>query len=144
MKLGKKLSSKQFVIFISLIFIISLIFLGGLYYIVNIQYQKPKDLFINGPVTTLPKSLRLDLDQPDNDMLIFQSSTIVSGQTTPLIDVLISTDTNDLVIKSKSDGSFSTVLDLDEGENRISVVVFDTTGDSRIQERTVYYSKEKI
>ena len=111
---------------------------------VNIQYQKPKDLFLNGPVTTLPKSLRLDLDQPDQDVLSFSSSIIVSGTTGPSKDVLISTDTNDFVIQSKVDGSFSTVLNLDEGINRIAVAVFDSTGDSRVAERTVYYSKEKI
>lgn len=111
---------------------------------VNIQYQKPKELFLYGPVTTAPKSLRLDLDQPDEDTLSFSSSIIVSGTTGPKKDVLISTDTNDFVILSKSDGSFSTVLNLDEDINRITVVVFDTTGDSRIAKRTVYYSKEKI
>lgn len=111
---------------------------------VNIQYQKPKALFLNGPVTTLPKSLRLDLDQPDQDTLSFSSSIIVSGKTGPQKDILISTDTNDLVIQSKIDGSFSTVLNLDEDINRITVAVFDSTGDSRIAQRTVYYSKEKI
>ncbi|MCL4365997.1 hypothetical protein M1437_02105, partial [Patescibacteria group bacterium] len=106
--------------------------------------QKPKDLFLNGPITTLPKSLRLDLDQPDQDVLSFSSSIIVSGTTGPSKDVLISTDTNDFVIQSKTDGSFSTVLNLDEGINRIAVAVFDSTGDSRAAERTVYFSKEKI
>lgn len=111
---------------------------------VNIQYQRPKDLFLNGPVTTAPKSLRLDLDQPDQDTLSFSGSIIVSGTTGPKKDVLISTDTNDFVIQSKADGSFSTVLSLDEGINRITAVVFDITGDSRIAKRTIYYSKEKI
>lgn len=111
---------------------------------VNIRYQKPKELFLNGPVTTLPKSLRLDLDQPDQDTLSFSGSIIVSGKTGPKKDVLISTETNDLVIQSKVDGSFSTVLNLDEGVNNITVAVFDTTGDSRVAQRTVYFSKEKI
>lgn len=144
MKLGKKISSKQFVLFIILILIISSVFLGYLHYMLNIQYRKPNDLFINGPVTSPLKSLRLDLDQPDNDTLTFQSSVIVSGQTMPSTNILISTDTVDTVIKSKPDGSFSTVLDLNEGENRITVIVFDPTGDSRSQSRTVFYSKEQL
>ncbi len=118
--------------------------MGGLYYILNIQYQKPKGLFTGGPVTTLPKSLRLDLDQPDQDSLSNSESIIVSGKTGPGKEVLISTNTEDLVIKSKVDGSFSTLLNLDEGVNKITAVVFDTTGDSRSTERTVYYSKEKL
>lgn len=144
MKLSIKLSTKYFILSHLLILVICLIFLGSLHYMVNIQYQQPKNVFLNGPVTTLSKSLRLDLDQPDQDVLIFTPSIIVSGKTGPNKEVLISTDTADLVIKSKLDGSFSTVLNLDEGVNRITAIVFDSTGDFRSVERTVYFSKDKI
>lgn len=141
---NKQIPGKHFILSQILILIISLVFLAGLYYILNIQYQKPNKPFLNGPVTTPPKSLRLTLDNPDDDSLTFQSSIIVSGQTASLKDVLIFTDSQDLIIESKKDGSFSTVLNLDEGENKITTVVFDATGDSRSEERTVFYSKEKI
>lgn len=144
MKLTKKLSTKQFIFSHILILTAGLVFLGGLYYILNIQYQQPKNLFLNGPVTTPPKTLRLELDQPDQDSLVFSPAIIVSGKTGPGSVVLISTDNDDLVIKSKADGSFSTVLHLDEGVNKITAVVFDTVGDFRSSERTVYYSKEKL
>lgn len=144
MKLKDKLSSSHFILSMTSILIIGLAFLAGLYYILNIQYQKPQNLFSNGPVTTPPRTLRLDLDQPVDDSLIFQSSIIVAGQTAPGINVLITTDTNDLVIKSAGNGSFSTVLNLDEGVNKIMVAIFDSIGDSKSVTRTVYYSKEKI
>lgn len=144
MKLNKKLSTKQFIFSQFLILIASLVFLFGLFYILNIQYQKPTSPFSNGPLTTPPRTLRLDLDHPDDDNLTFQSSIIVSGQTAPLKDVLIFTNAQDLVITSKSDGSFSTILNLDEGVNKIVAAVFDATGDSKSAERTVFYSKEKI
>ncbi|MBI2086089.1 hypothetical protein HYT74_01985 [Candidatus Daviesbacteria bacterium] len=145
MKLNKKLSTTHFILAHTLILITALIFLASLYYILNIQYRQPaKDSFSNGPVTTPPKTLRLDLDQPDQDSLSYSASIIVSGKTGPGRQVLISTETKDLVIQSKPDGSFSTVLDLDEGVNNISAAVFDTTGDSKSAERTVYYSKEKL
>lgn len=141
---NKKIPGKHFILSQILILIISLVFLAGLYYILNIQYQPSSKPFLHGPVTTPPKTLRLDLDNPGDDSLSFQSSVIVSGQTAPLKDVLIFTDSQDLVIVSKKDGSFSTVLNLDEGVNKIKAVVFDATGDSRSEERTVFYSKEKI
>ena len=144
MKLTKKLSTKHFIISHILILIAGLIFLSGLYYILNIQYQKGSSPFLNGPLTLPPKTLRLDLDQPDNDSLYFQSSILVSGKTAPLTEVLIFTDTQDLIIKSRKDGSFSLSVNLDDGENKITAVVFDPTGDSRFAERTVYYSKEKL
>lgn len=143
-KLFTKLSTKHFIISHALILITSLAFIAGLYYILNIQYQKPKGVFVNGPVTSSHKSLLLSLEQPDQDSLSYSSSVIVSGKTGPGNTVLISTDTNDSVIKAKPDGSFSTVLNLDEGVNRITTAVFDSTGESRSAERTVYYSKEKL
>lgn len=144
MKPGGKLTTKQFVISQLLILIVSLGFLFGLYYIVNIQYQTPYKPFLAGPVTTPPKTLRLDLDHPDEDSLTFQNAILVSGRTNPQKEVLIFTDSQNLVVQSKKDGSFSVSLDLDEGENRITAVVFDSTGDLRSSDRTVYYSKEKI
>ena len=141
---NKKLSLKSFILSQVLILILGLTFLGGLYYILNIQHPQPKNAFLAGPVTSTPKSLRLDLDQPDQDSLTYSSSIIVSGKTGPGNEVLISTENFDSVIKSKPDGSFSTILSLDEGANRVTATVFDKTGDSRSAERTVYYSKEKL
>ena len=144
MKLNKKLSTQQFILSHLFILIIGLTFLFGLYYILNIQYQKSSNPFINGPITTAPKTLRLDLDHPDDMNLSFQSSILVSGQTSPQKEVLIFTDSQDMVITSKKDGSLSTLINLDEGENKITASVFDATGDFRSTERIVYYSKEKI
>ena len=144
--LKKELSTKQFIFANLIILLLSLIFLGGLYYILNIQYQKPNRPYSQGggPVTTAPKSLRLELEQPDDDTLSFQSSIIISGKTAPAKEVLITKDSQDLVITSQKNGSFSTIIHLDEGVNTITVVVFDVTGEARSSEKTVYYSKEKI
>lgn len=144
MKLKKKLTTKQFIISLLLILTLSLIFIFGLYYILNIQYHRSSNPFLNGPVTTLPKTLRFDLTLPEDDSLVFQSPILVSGKTNPLSEVLIFTDSQNLVLKSKNDGSFSVSLDLDEGENKITTAVFDQTGDSKSAERTIYFSKEKI
>lgn len=141
----KKLSKKQFIFSQFLILILGLTFIATLYYYLNIQYQLQISPYSQGlPVTTPPKSLRLDVDQPDDDLLTFTKQVIVSGQTGGGMDILISSQSDDLVIKSSPEGKFSTIFDLEEGVNEISVVVFDATGDTRSAERTVYYSKEKI
>ncbi|MDP3733037.1 MAG: hypothetical protein Q8Q91_00705 [Candidatus Daviesbacteria bacterium] len=150
MKLTRKLSSKAFYLSQALILIIGLIFLTGLYYILNSPQNNSSYATRGpasrqgGPVTILPKSLRIDLDQPEENLLTFQSSVIVSGNTLPFTQVLITTGSQDLVIESKKDGSFSTVIKLDKGVNNLTAVVFDQNGDSKSLERTVYYSKEKI
>lgn len=143
-KLSKKLSLKTFILSQILILIFSLTFLASLYYILNIQYREDLSYAKKGPVTSLPKSLRLELEQPADDTLVFAPSVIVSGKTGPKSLVLLFSDTQNVVIESNSKGAFSTVLKLDEGVNNLTAVVFDASGDSRSDERTVYYSKEKI
>lgn len=141
----KKLSKKQFIFSQLLVLILGLSFIATLYYYLNVQHQPQISPYSRGlPVTTPPKSLRLDLDQPGDDLLTFTKQVIVSGQTGPGMDVLISSGSYDLVIKSTPEGKFSTVFDLEEGVNEISVVVFDATGDTRTAEREVFYSKEKL
>lgn len=144
MKFNKKISPKYFIYSQIVILILGLLFLGGLYYILNIQYQRSNNPFVNGPVTSAPKTLKLDLDYPDEESLVFTSSILISGQTAPFKDVLVYTDSQDQVVKSKPDGRFSLNLKMDEGENKITVAVFDTNGESKSVDRTVYYSKEKI
>lgn len=144
MKLTKKISPKHFIISHIFIIIIGLIFLGVLYYILNIQYKTSSDPFSNGPVTSKPKSFTLDLAQPADETLSYQASILLSGKTSPHMEILISTDSDDQVLESKSDGSFSATLNLEEGVNNIKVVAFDPTGDTRETQRVVYYSKEKL
>ncbi len=144
MILTKRIPTIYSILFLILISIFGLGTILFLHYTFNIQYQESSEPFSKGPVTKAPKTLRLDLDQPDDDSLVFENSILVSGQTAPNKDVLIITTSKDLVIKSKSDGSFSTVLDLDKGVNKITVSVYDQKGDSRSAERIVYFSEEKI
>ena len=76
MKLSKNLSKKHFILANLTILTAGLIFLGALYYILNIQYEKPKTYLSNGPVTSPPKSLILDLDQPEQNTLSFSDSIV--------------------------------------------------------------------
>lgn len=143
--MNRKIPTSIFIAFSASILILGLAFAGAIYYISNIQYQAPTQYSqFAGPVTTPPKSLRLDLDRPDDNTLSFDQSLIVSGKTGPNLDVLVTTDSKDYIIKSDPSGNFSTFINLDVGVNQITVAVFDTTGDNRSSSKTVYYSKEKI
>ena len=144
MKLNKKLSQKTFVLTNIFVLIFGLIFLSGLYYILKIQYSASQKPFEGGLVISLPKTLRLELEQPEDNLASYNSSILISGKTSPNLEVLIFSGSKDKVFKSKSDGSFSIVFDLTKGVNLIKVVVFDSNGDSKTEERTIYYSKEKI
>lgn len=143
--LSKNLSVKSFVFSQILLLIVGLIFIGSLYYLLNLQYPIHNESYAKGgPVTSAPVSLNLEVSEPDDNVLSFLSSIIISGKTAPDATVLISTGDSDKVIVPKKDGSFSTVLNLNEGVNSITIVTFDKTGDQRSITKTVYYSKEKI
>lgn len=135
-------------IFFLAMFLILITSLGGIFAL-NMQLNKDlknSKLYspTNGPLTTAPKILSLEIQQPLNDTLTFESSTIVSGNTSPHATVLISVNDENTVIESQSDGSFSTVVDLDEGINQIIIAAFNDTGEEKQVERTVFYSEEKI
>lgn len=96
------------------------------------------------PVTSPARSLVLQLQEPESDILTFTASSKVSGKTSPNTAVVVSTDTQDLLMHSDQEGNFSTPLTLNLGVNKISVVAFDSDGDKKSETRVIYYSKEKI
>ena len=143
--LTRKLSTRSFILSQIIILLVSLLFLGTLYYLLNFYNQVPnKTFFQAGPVTRPPVSLTLELTSPEDNLLTFEGKLLISGKTSPNLQVLITSETKDLIIQSKSDGRFSADFDLTEGVNNIAVASFDKTGDQKSIKRTVYYSKEKI
>lgn len=140
------MSPKAFITSQIMILILGFAAIGGFHYILNIQYQPPTGVYsaTGGPVTSAPATLVLELQQPEDDLLVFQPSVIISGKTAPKSSIYISSESNDQALESKKDGTFSTVFDLKGGTNNIQILVFDKTGDSKSLERLVYYSKEKI
>lgn len=145
--MNKKLSTKTFIISQLIILIVSLLFLGGLYYILYLQYPtslSKSSLNKFGPVTKEPTTLTLELTTPDDNLLSFQKDLEIAGKTLPHLKILITSSLDDLIVESKSNGSFLQEFSLSEGVNEIKVVVFDKNGDQKEIERTVYYSKEKI
>lgn len=147
-----KISVMQKVISPSIFFLIMfLILIGSLGGIFALNIQLNSDLqssklysAANGPLTSAPTILSLEIQQPINDTLTFEPSTVISGNTSPNATVLISVGDNNKVIQAQADGSFSTLIDLTEGVNQIITAAFNQNGDEKQIERTVFYSKEKI
>lgn len=137
------LSFSQFLLSQILILILGLAFLGGLYYILNPDSFKKIDKY-GGPVTTAPISLYLEVNNPEDDSLVFDQSIIVSGKTTANATVVLSSSDFDLAMEANSFGEFSKVFPLSIGVNSIQITVFDSAGNSKSTVRNVYYSEEKI
>lgn len=137
------LSAKTFFISQFFILIAGLIFTAGLYYFLN-SGNKLDDWQMRGPLTQTPKSLNLEISNPDDSLVVFNKNLVVSGRTSPNTSVIISNNGSDLALESNKKGDFSKIINLDSGVNQISVTSIDLTGNSKALERTIYYSEEKL
>lgn len=140
--MNKRLSFKTFLISQIIIFAVSLILLGILYLVLNSGFKKISS-FQKGPVTIEPISFNLTINNPDDGLLVFDNTTLVSGKTAPKTTVVISTDT-DTVVQAGDKGEFSKIIDLNPGPNKIIISTFDSQGNNKSETRTIYYSEEKL
>ncbi|MDO8498750.1 MAG: hypothetical protein Q7S44_03110 [bacterium] len=141
--MSKVLSMKTFFISMTVIFFFCLGLIIYLYSLVNSKV--PNNTLLNSwPVTSKPVSLTLDLSSPGDNMLIFDSTMLVQGKTSPQAVVILSLGRSDQAVEASPKGDFSATLKLREGVNELSVTSFDNLGNNKSLERTVYYSKEKL
>ncbi len=132
-----------------LILLLGLLFLAALGLVVwknlpqNKQILLPTSSAYN-PVTKIPVSFTLEITNPDDELLVFDKSIVVSGKTTPKTTVVINDDGELSTTEADSNGQFSKVIVLDTGVNKILIHGVDTQGNSKEDHRTVYYSEEKI
>lgn len=111
----------------------------------KINPPKPSlDVFNFKPVTSEVTNTTLNLSSPDDNQLVFDSNLLLQGKTTPGSTVLVSFEDSDMVVEVAENGDFSSTVYMDEGLNEFSVTAIDKAGNTKQEERTIYYSKEKI
>lgn len=115
----------------------------GIYYFEGNQINQPNISFGN-PVTKEPVSLTLNLTSPDDNILVFDSNLLVQGTTSKDALVILSSNSDDQILKVSHRGEFSTTIKLQEGLNKFIISSSDATGLNKQESRTVYYSKDKI
>ncbi len=81
-------------------------------------------------------SLPLQITQPTNGQVLSVATVNVTGKTAANADVSV----NDKDVKADATGSFTAAVNLDEGDNPISVSAFDADGNTSEQEITVIYN----
>lgn len=143
------ISTKTFIITHILLLIFGLgIFLGLAYYL-NGSFlicckQSEFEKYI--PVTKKPSSLSLNLTNPDEELLVFNKSLIVSGSTSENTTVIIAnvTTKQTIGVETNQKGDFSKVVYLDKGLNELIVAAFDLQGNFKTEERTIFYAEEKL
>lgn len=96
------------------------------------------------PVTSLPTGLTLNLSSPDENQLVFDNNVLLQGKTNPGSRILVSFESSDLALEPSPSGEFSTTIFMDEGLNQFTVTAINDEGELKQEERTVYFSKERI
>lgn len=137
------LSPKFLLIAFILVLMMGLGYLGFIYYLAH--YKAENKIVVNPlPQTKNPVSLTLILSNPDDNSLTFTPDLLLSGKTSPQAVIILSSNDEDQVLEPSQGGDFSATLKLESGINQVLVKVFDSQGNSKTEERTVYYSTEKI
>lgn len=94
------------------------------------------------PSDNKSESISLTVDSPSDESVVSNKTVSISGKTTPDAVVVISTKTSDSVVTPAVNGSFSTTIVLDDGENNIIITAISKNGNETKIVRTVTYSTE--
>jgi hypothetical protein len=142
-KMTKNLGTSSFIFSMILILLVALGFFMYLHFFVNPK-EEPSTILNYQPVTTNPLSLTLNLSSPDDNLLVYDTNLLVSGQTTSGTLVLITINENNQTLNASKQGDFSQTVKLQSGINQVIVSVFDNQGNYKSEERSIYYSEEKL
>lgn len=129
------------------ILIAALLFLGGMYWVLNSDDFRTQVVDKYLPVTVKQASFGLELNSPDDELLIFSNSVLISGKTGAKASVIIAvagnTDHFDAV-QADNEVKFQRTVMLSPGLNSIEISSFDGGNNSKTVTRSVYYSEEKL
>lgn len=78
----------------------------------TITVQKP---------TPSANDVPLVIENPADESVVTSKILQITGKTDSKATVVVTTDTNDVVVQPSSDGNFSLTITLDSGENRILI-----------------------
>jgi len=136
------LSSKVFIIAISLIFLTGLAGIGALYFYINKdQYDTT---FTYNPISKEPTSYTLTINAPEDNTLVQDGSVIVSGKTAPFATIIVVNGEQTTGFEAQGTGDFSKIITLSEGVNILQITAFDKEGTIKTATKYVYFTKDKL
>lgn len=141
--MNRELPILVFIVAMISIFVVSMGGLAKLYWILY-PNSGTSDWELKGPVSSIPKSFNLEIANPEDELLSFEKSVVVSGKTSPRSTILIATGERSVGLESNAAGDFSKIVELTPGINQIIIAAFDNQGSSRSATRTVYFEEEKL
>ncbi|MDQ3239011.1 MAG: hypothetical protein M3P33_00665 [bacterium] len=102
------------------------------------KYQAVTETQANTPSPTpIPDTIKITIASPEDNTFVNNSSLKVAGATKPGTTVTITGAAVDSVNETNADGSFAIDVQLREGENKLTITVFDQSGQQKSVTRNV-------
>lgn len=105
---------------------------------------KPKSVALNVPSPTPDSEHYLAIQEPKDEDVVDKKTITVSGQTTPDATVVVTTESDEQIVKPATNGSFSAQQSIDDGVNIIQITAIFPTGEERRITKTITYSSESF
>lgn len=103
-----------------------------------------KTISFTSPTPTPVPAISLTLNQPKDEEVVSNKVLIVSGKTQSNAVVIVITESSDEVVAPSTNGSFSTTVNLDDGQNILEIIAIAPNGESIAIKKTVTYSQEEF
>ena len=126
---------------------VGLLVAGGAFYIYQMTQQLPQDksdtITIKSHPTPTPNSNDfLVIDSPKDEGLIDRKTITVSGKTIPGSTIIVSSESDDQVVKPAPTGTFSVTVTIDTGVNILSITAIFPDGTEKTIMRTITFTTE--
>lgn len=128
--------------------LIGLIFAGSAFYFYESSKTTPttsvKKISVVSPSPTPKPSIFLTIDTPLDEEVVNKKVITLSGKTSPDAIVAIISENHQDTIIPVSNGSFSTTINITDGQNLIYIIAVAPNGESVKNIITITYSTEEF
>lgn len=106
----------------------------------------PKEASPSPQLATTPtqKALFLEIEQPENEIVVDDELLTIKGKTIAYGTVIIIWEEGEDILVADENGQFSTEINLVGGENEIEISAYDDEGNQVSQVLTITYSTAKF
>lgn len=110
----------------------------------QVKPSEIKEITINNPSPTRESSIFLTIDEPIDEDVVDKRTIKISGKTVPGAKIVILTSTSEEAATPTSDGSFSTSITINSGENIIQISAISEIGETVSVKRIVTFTTESF
>lgn len=96
-----------------------------------------KTITLQKPTPAEASPVALAITSPQDESVSLSRTIMINGKTDPTATIIITTDATDTIINPSADGSFSTTITVDSGENRITIQSVTPDGQETQKQLTV-------